>query len=444
MAQTEHKLVRERRPLTSIHPADYNPRKELKPGDPEFQNIQRSLKEFGYVDPIIINKDGTIIGGHQRASVLKSLGYTEADCIVVDLGKQDEKALNIALNKIGGQWDMSLLRDALQDLTLSPVDVNATGYSDDELSVILGDVMLEKQHEESPIDRMTFTFSLEQYADLQQAMQIIGAKYKPDQMETFGNTNKTGNRIYMVVKEIQIRVIPSKIANPFIRAHHYSGKVVNNSCLHFGAFLDGRLHGVLSYGPSLDKKKIIGLVEGTAWDGFLELNRMAFDDYLPRNSESYCIAKTIRLIRKQAPQVKWIISFADGCSCGDGTIYRACNFVLTDIKRNDALCLLPNGDKIHKMTLHSNPTSPRPELGGRTFYEVTGGKYDWDAYVKEVGGTILPGYQLRYIYFIDPEYRQRLKVPEIPFSRIDELGAGMYKGQRVSQAERHAESHFEQ
>lgn len=201
MAQTEHKLVRERRPLTSIHPADYNPRKELKPGDPEFQNIQRSLKEFGYVDPIIINKDGTIIGGHQRASVLKSLGYTEADCIVVDLGKQDEKALNIALNKIGGQWDMSLLRDALQDLTLSPVDVNATGYSDDELSVILGDVMLEKQHEESPIDRMTFTFSLEQYADLQQALQIIGAKYKPDQMETFGNTNKTGNRIYMVVKE---------------------------------------------------------------------------------------------------------------------------------------------------------------------------------------------------------------------------------------------------
>lgn len=201
MAQTEHKLVRERRPLTSIHPADYNPRKELKPGDPEFQNIQRSLKEFGYVDPIIINKDGTIIGGHQRASVLKSLGYTEADCIVVDLGKQDEKALNIALNKIGGQWDMSLLRDALQDLTLSPVDVNATGYSDDELSVILGDVMLEKQHEESPIDRMTFTFSLEQYADLQQALQIIGAKHKPDQMETFGNTNKTGNRIYMVVKE---------------------------------------------------------------------------------------------------------------------------------------------------------------------------------------------------------------------------------------------------
>lgn len=132
---------------------------------------------------------------------MKSLGYTEADCIVVDLSKQDEKALNIALNKIGGQWDMSLLRDALQDLTLSPVDVNATGYSDDELSVILGDVMLENQREESPIDRMKFIFSLEQFADLQKALQIMGAKYKPDQMETFGNSNKVGNRIYMVVKE---------------------------------------------------------------------------------------------------------------------------------------------------------------------------------------------------------------------------------------------------
>lgn len=102
-------------------------------------------------------------------------------------------------------------------------------------------------------------------------------------------------------KEIEIRVIPSRIANPFIKAHHYSGKVVNNSCLHFGAFLDGRLHGVLSYGPSLDKKKIIGLVEGTTWDGFLELNRMAFDDYLPRNSESYCMYTAMIPPRRQQP-----------------------------------------------------------------------------------------------------------------------------------------------
>lgn len=165
-------------------------------------------------------------------------------------------------------------------------------------------------------------------------------------------------------KEIEIRVIPSQIANPYIRAHHYSGKNVNNSCLHFGAFLDGKLHGVMSYGPSIDKAKMLGLVEGTQWNECLELNRMAFDDYLPRNSESYCISKTLKMIKQKAPQVKWVISFADGCSCGDGTIYRASNFILTDIKVNQNLVLLPSGEKIHKMTIESQPNKPRPELGG--------------------------------------------------------------------------------
>ena len=231
-------------------------------------------------------------------------------------------------------------------------------------------------------------------------------------------------------KEIELKVIPSSIANPFIKAHHYSGKVVNNSCLHFGAFLDGGLHGVMSYGPSLDKRKIMGLVEGTGWNEFLELNRMAFDEYLPRNSESRCIGQSIRLIKKRAPQIKWIISFADGCSCGDGTIYRASNFVLTDIKANKNLCLLPNGEKIHKMTLESSPTTPRKELGGKCYYDVTGGGFNFMKYVDFVKGKILDGWQLRYLYFIYPEYRKRLTVPIIPFSRINEIGAGMYKGEK--------------
>lgn len=240
-------------------------------------------------------------------------------------------------------------------------------------------------------------------------------------------------------KEITLKVIPGKIAKPYIEKHHYSKKAVNNSCLHFGAFLDGNLHGVLSYGPSLDKSKIIMLVKGTGWNNFLELNRMAFDDYLPRNSESYCIAKSIRMIRKNAPQIKWIISFADGCSCGDGTIYRASNFVLTGIKKNSNLCMLPNGEKIHKMTLESNPTSPRKELGGMSYFQLTGGAYNFKKYVEKVGGSILTGYQLRYIYFIDKTFRNRLTVPEIPFSKIDEIGAGMYLGEKMSLAERHVD-----
>lgn len=237
-------------------------------------------------------------------------------------------------------------------------------------------------------------------------------------------------------KEIIIKVIPSSIANKFVKKHHYSGKVVSNSQLHFGCFLDGVMHGVLQYGPSLDKSKIVTLVEGTKWNEFIELNRMAFDDYLPKNSESRCIAQTARMIKKNAPQIKWIISFADGCSCGDGAIYRASGFVLTGIKENFNLVELPSGEKIHKLTLESNPNAKRRELGGRTYYDITGGKYNFKEYVKHVNGKILKGFQLRYIYFIDKKYKEKLSVPIIPFQRIDEIGAGMYLGKKTTIKER--------
>lgn len=243
-------------------------------------------------------------------------------------------------------------------------------------------------------------------------------------------------------KEIVLKVIPAKIANDFIRKHHYSGKVVNNSKLHFGVFLDGRLHGVMSYGSSLDKSKIIGLVAGTKWNEFLELNRMAFDSILPRNSESRAISQSIKLIKKNAPHIKWIISFADGCQCGDGTIYRASNFVLTGIRENDALFILPNGEVVHQMTVQSSPNQPRPELGGKCLYDVSDGKYSLKKWQEISGAKPIKGYQLRYIYFIDRSYRSRLTVPEIPFSKIDELGAGMYKGEKITQKERHSKSHF--
>lgn len=215
-------------------------------------------------------------------------------------------------------------------------------------------------------------------------------------------------------KEIELKVIPAKIANDFIKKHHYSGKVVPNSTLHFGAFLDGKLHGVMSYGASINKKGTMNLVEGTGWNEFIELNRMAFDEYLPRNSESYCIAKSIRLIKKNAPQIKWIISFADGTQCGDGTIYRASNFVLTDIRKNEALKINPEtGEKVHTIT---------------AYHKMIKDFKNWDA---------IEGYQLRYIYFIDKSCKDKLTVPIIPFSKIDEIGAGMYKGEKITQAERH-------
>lgn len=238
-------------------------------------------------------------------------------------------------------------------------------------------------------------------------------------------------------KEIIVKVIPSNIANEFIKKHHYSGKVVNNSKIHFGAFLDGNLHGVMSFGCSMDKSKLIGLVEGTKWNDFLELNRMAFDDYLPRNSESRCISYAMKLIKKNAPHVKWIVSFADGCQCGDGTIYRASGFALTLIKENEALYRLPSGEVIHQLTLQSSPRQPRPELGGKCLYDVSGGTYSLKKYVEITGAEPIKGYQLRYLYFIDKSCKDKLTVPIIPFSKIDEINAGMYKGQKIPQKERH-------
>ena len=206
------------------------------------------------------------------------------------------------------------------------------------------------------------------------------------------------------VKEIELKVIPAKIANDFVRKHHYSGKVVNNSFLHFGAFLDKRLHGVMSFGHSLDKATTQKLVKNTGWNEFCELNRMAFDDCLPRNSESYCIGKALRLLKKNAPHLKWVISFADGCSCGDGTIYRASNFVLTQIKKNSTMWINDKGDKVQNMSFATNPS-----LNKKDFKR-------------------LDGFMLRYIYFLDKKCIKDLTCEIIPFSKIKEMGAGMYKG----------------
>jgi hypothetical protein len=200
-------------------------------------------------------------------------------------------------------------------------------------------------------------------------------------------------------KRLEVRPISASDANRIVKALHYSGKVVNNSQLHLGVFLDGKCGGAMQFGPSLDKRKIQPLVRGTLWNEFIELNRMAFADWLPRNGESRCLGYAMRWIRKTYPHIKWVVSFADGTQCGDGTIYRASGFVLTGIKENSTIVERPDG------TIGS---------------ELVGGRH--------VGGMPISGFQLRYVYFIDQDARKRLTVPVLPFTEIDRRGAGMYKG----------------
>lgn len=148
----EQTLKTEKRKLNELVAADYNPRKALTPVDSEYQKIKRSIEEFGYVDPIIINEDGTIIGGHQRCTVLKDLGYEEADVVVVSLDKQREKALNIALNKITGEWDELKLKDLLLDLDLGDYDISLTGFEQEDLAELVDNLAVEPEAMDDDFD----------------------------------------------------------------------------------------------------------------------------------------------------------------------------------------------------------------------------------------------------------------------------------------------------
>ncbi len=138
-------------PVSVLKPAEYNPRKKLKPGDKEYEKIKRSIDEFGFADPLVVNADMTIIGGHQRLTVAMDLGYTEVPCAVVDVDKTREKALNIALNKISGEWDDNLLAELLQDIQNSNYDAELTGFESAEIESLYNKVY-DKEVKEDNFD----------------------------------------------------------------------------------------------------------------------------------------------------------------------------------------------------------------------------------------------------------------------------------------------------
>jgi len=210
-------------------------------------------------------------------------------------------------------------------------------------------------------------------------------------------------------KDIIVKPITAQAANALVKRVHYSGKVVPNSTLHFGVYLNDRLEGAMSFGSPMVKKNVLPLVKDTAWNGMLELNRMAFSEKLPRNSESRALSVAFRLIKKHYPHIEWVLSFSDGTQCGDGTIYRASGFVLTQIKENSQIRI--------------NPETGMPMQSMAAFH--IGKTKDFKDWQK------IRGYQLRYIYFLNESAKARLTVPVIPFSKIDEMGASMYKGESI-------------
>lgn len=135
-------MIIEKKNTADLLPADYNPRKDLKPGDAEYEKLKRSIEQFGYVEPVIWNQTtGRVVGGHQRLKVLMDMGMTEVDCVVVAMDEEKEKALNIALNKISGDWDKDKLALLIADLQGADFDVSLTGFEPAEIDDLFKDTL---------------------------------------------------------------------------------------------------------------------------------------------------------------------------------------------------------------------------------------------------------------------------------------------------------------
>ena len=135
-------MIIEKKNTADLLPADYNPRKDLKPGDPEYEKLKRSLEQFGYVEPVIWNKNtGRVVGGHQRLKVLIDMGIDQVECVVVEMPEDKEKALNVALNKISGDWDKDKLALLISDLQGADFDVSLTGFDPAEIDDLFKDTL---------------------------------------------------------------------------------------------------------------------------------------------------------------------------------------------------------------------------------------------------------------------------------------------------------------
>ena len=157
-------MIVQKIPVSEINPAKYNPRKDLKPGDPAYEKLKRSMTEFGYVEPIIWNEEtGNIVGGHQRYKILLEAGHTEVECVVVKLSADKEKALNLALNKVTGDWEIEALADLLHELNEQDFDLSLTGFDAAEIEDLFSQVHdkdvtdddfdLDKALEEEPVSK---------------------------------------------------------------------------------------------------------------------------------------------------------------------------------------------------------------------------------------------------------------------------------------------------
>src|SRR3990170_126924 len=186
-------------PINDLRPAEYNPRKISKA---DLDKLKKNITEFGMVDPIIVNHDMTVIGGHQRLKVCKTLKMETMPCIVVNLSKEKEKALNLSLNRISGEWDEETLKQVIGDLaSLEEFDMDLTGFDGDEVNALLGtvntiDLPDLPEGDRQPFQQMTFTLHDSQKDIVDLAIE----KAKEQKFYATVNENSNGNALFVIAE----------------------------------------------------------------------------------------------------------------------------------------------------------------------------------------------------------------------------------------------------
>jgi len=226
-----------------------------------------------------------------------------------------------------------------------------------------------------------------------------------------------------IVKDLQVKVISRTDADNVIRKIHYSGNVSRTTQLCFGIFRNDILIGALQFGGSIDKRRM-AMSLGIKMNESIELNRLAIHDIAGKNSESRVLGICLRMIKKQYPFIKCVVSFADATQCGDGTIYRASNFKLFSYKKNNSLFRISNEMRDY---LRKFMNVPGDVIANKSLANKCLVKKAPRGIKKKVLENAIPlqGYQLKYIYYFDKELESKHK--HIPFDKIPE-NIKMYKG----------------
>lgn len=223
-------------------------------------------------------------------------------------------------------------------------------------------------------------------------------------------------RLTIQAKDVRVHPIRRRLARQIVERYHYSGRAYPKSVIHFGVFAGGRCLGAIQLGEGISTPNAQKIIPGTRPDGYLEINRMALSDELPRNSESRALAYVLRTIPGIAPAVEWIVSYADACQCGDGTIYRAVGMTLTKCRRNTTLWRSPSGLIVSDVGLRTGALSSLDLTPSATVKDFLA-----------AGLERLRGYQLRYMRGYSARARAAIAAMEIDYADIPPE-ARMYRG----------------